>query len=182
MPYPPATCRHKKKPAFANSGPYAGLCQACYHRARRQAIATPAASQPAARGIPDDVSLPALITSPSLTLTEAVQLAEQELIAALPEAARALRRAIATNPRDANALKAALALLQELPIPSASGVPRRLLGAGKASGGGNANAQVVIGLHVGEPATPGGAATITVGQVVGTIEPTKHPKDPYAPK
>ena len=148
----PATC-HPGKPAFRR-----GLCTACYFRARRK---TGAAITGPARQL--QVRLEAAALETPRDLAHAVALAQDELIAALPEAARALRRVIVEGDVDKGfSVKAAVAVLRGVSVPGGAAGLRRLLEAPVTKPAAAAPAQVVIGLHVS-------SGDVQVGRVVGTI-------------
>jgi hypothetical protein len=148
----PATC-HPSKPTFRR-----GLCSPCYFRARRAkatAILDPAR--------PVQSLLEAAAREPPRDLAHAVALAQDELIAALPEAARALRRVLVDGDPDKGfSVKAAVAVLRGMSIPGGPAGLRRLLEAPLTKPAPAAPAQVVIGLHVS-------SGDVQVGRVVGTI-------------
>jgi len=148
----PATC-HPDKPNFGR-----GLCSTCYFRerrapaaeARRQAKPMLRRLEAAALDVPRD-------------LAHAVEIAQGELLAALPEAARALRYIMATGDVDeGQSLKAAVAVLSGVSVPGGKAGLRRLLEGPAKADPGPGPAQVVIGLHV----TSG---QVQVGRVVGTV-------------
>lgn len=182
-----ATC-HPDKRAVAKTGKYAGLCAACYHKARRgdQAAsavqAVEAARALVGAGAPLDAPAPPGAfpdRSSALTLQEALAVAEADLIRALPEATIALRRALATDPLDGVALRAAEALLRHYPIPTEDGT-RRLFESPTRPVAGSQPAQVVIGLSIVPASAPGENPKTIVGKVVGTVPASHvgaHPKE-----
>ena len=168
-PKPPSTC-HPELPTLAR-----GLCRACYSKDRRARLA---AERAAWRPEPTDAELrtDAELSRPLMALLErprdlahAVQIAHGELIEALPEAARALRRILATGDPDKDTvLKAAVAVLRGVSVEGAQGLNglKRLLDVGPKPTEAPQRAQVVIGLHI----AAGG--DVQAGRVVGTIAPT----------
>lgn len=153
----PATCH----PTKANFG--RGLCSTCYFRQRREQTA--AVMGPASRM--RRLLEAAAIEAPR-DFAHAVELAQDELIAALPEAARALRRAIVEGDPDKGfSVKAAEAVLRGVSVPSPGGL-KRLLETPTKPAEGPPPAQVVIGLHVS-------AGDVTVGRVVGTLPAKVEP-------
>jgi hypothetical protein len=151
----PATC-HPDRVNFGR-----GLCSSCYFKARR-------AARDEAAGVlaPATAFLEAAALVPPRDLADAVAQAQAELQAALPEAVRALRKAIVEGDPDKGfSIKAAVAVLQGVSVPGAAGL-RRLLEAPEAKPAGPAQAQIVIGLQIA-------AGDVHVGRVVGTLGPAK---------
>jgi len=157
-PKPPAPC-HPDKPLFARE-----MCRACYFRDYRRDIADANGTSKPVRML-----LEAAALAPAHDLADAVALAQAELIAALPEAARALRRVIVEGDPDKGfSIKAAVAVLRGVSVPGGKAGLRRLLEAPLTKAVEPAPAQVVIGLHVS-------AGDVQVGRVVGTIAPRREP-------
>ena len=152
-PSSPATC-HPSKPNFGR-----GLCSTCYFRERREKVAAILGKSKPARQFLEAAALEA-----PRDLAHAIAQASDELVMALPEAARALRRAIVEGDPDKGfSIKAAEAVLRGVPVASAGGLKRLLETPVKAPEG-PPPAQVVIGLHVS-------AGDVKVGRVVGTLPP-----------
>lgn len=150
----PATC-HPAKPNFGR-----GLCSTCYFRDRREKVAVLTGKAKPLRGV---LEAAALVTPRDLA--HAVELAQDELIAALPEAARALRKIIVEGDPDKGlSIKAAVAVLRGVSVPGGRAGLRRLLEGPAKPDAGPPAAQVVIGLHLA-------AGDVQVGRVVGTIGP-----------
>lgn len=150
-PRRPAAC-HPLKPDFGR-----GLCSTCYFRERREKAAAEAGRSKPARQF-----LEAAALVPPLDLAAAVAMATDELIMALPEAARAMRKAIVEGDPDKGfSIKAAEAVLRGVSVPGAAGL-KRLLETPVKPVEGPPPAQVVIGLHVS-------AGDVKVGRVVGTL-------------
>ena len=164
----PASC-HPSKPALTQSGPLAGLCGACYHRQRRSGGTAAAAREDAETAATLSAAialLTPLVVDGQIDMARAIALTDAELTAALPEAARAMRRIIATDPAKGHSFKAADAVLRGFSVPSATG-QRRILESPTKPVEGNAATQVVIGLHVSAP------GDVKVGHVVGTLTPVQ---------
>jgi hypothetical protein len=153
-PRDPATC-HPDRPEFCK-----GICAACYYRDRRErAGATPRQARP----------ILALLQAEALEVprdpAHAIAIAQRELLAGLPEAARALRRVIVEGDIDKGyVVKAAAALLRGVSVPGGVAGLRRLLEEPAKPVEGPPPAQIVIGLHVA-------AGDVQVGRVVGTVGP-----------
>jgi hypothetical protein len=143
-----------------------GLCSRCYHAARRTG------KLPAATNFLDlSPAAQSALLGPPLPLSETISETELHLVAALPEAAQALRRTLLTDVKTGLPLKAAALLLSRFPVAQPNGEQRRLLEAPAKAAETSRVAQVVIGLHVAAP------GDVRVGQVVGVIAPTVQKGD-----
>lgn len=150
-PPKPATCHPDKRDIGR------GLCSACYFRQRREQTAAVLGKSKPARQFLEAAALEA-----PRDLAHAIAQASDELVLALPEAARALRRAIVEGDPDKGfSIKAAEAVLRGVPVASPGGL-KRLLETPAKPAEGPPPAQVVIGLHVS-------AGDVKVGRVVGTL-------------
>jgi len=183
MKYGPATC-HPDLPAKTSRG----LCSRCYDRAayherqikraaRVLTMPAPDVEAPPKRGRPSkDETTDAALKSrmvlrsmepPALSLDDAIAQTDAELVAALPEAAMALRRQLHTR----QSFKAAELILKSFVVPSPEG-PRRFLSAPATNDRPAVGTQVAIGLYV----NPSGDGTVQVGKVVGSLDaPARHP-------
>jgi hypothetical protein len=185
-PYRPATC-HPDRKLLAR-----GMCAQCYAQARRTEREQHYAAAPDPLDVPlvpiSPASLAAALKNAApeslanalkiaagghMSLDEAIRKTKQELILALPEAARALRHAIASDPHRGQSVKAASILLKAFQVPIDGQLQPFLknpLQAAPAPTG----TQIVVGLHVGN----GGDEEPRMGRVVGTVGPMVHPKKP----
>jgi hypothetical protein len=106
-------------------------------------------------------------------VADAIRMTDAQLVAALPEAAVALRSQLQGKAQ----LKAAEILLRSFVVPTPEG-PRRFLSDSRSGEKAPAGTQVVIGLHV----DAGAAGGVRVGQVVSTLEPANAPTKQTRPR
>jgi hypothetical protein len=171
----PATC-HPDKPLVAR-----GLCARCYTQERKQKQLDdwPDAGRERSAGGRDFVRAKEALgtalqgATDGLSLEDAIRATKRELIQALPEAARALRVAIASDPHRGQSIKAASLLLRSFRVDDHE-VTTFLQGSHQQNAPAPAGAQIVVGLHVsgGKDEQP------RLGRVVGTVGPSIHPKRP----